>query len=119
MNNELVEKLKWIRSEVLALKQAHEYGLGRADFFYYEASIEVGEGIHNLLLEIKYPSLEFGMPYVWVMSVSFSKTSVEMDGINTVRFYATTPNYSGGTFTINVYVISSKQTMDGISLEEI
>lgn len=50
-------RLKEIKAEVLALKQAHEYGLGAFNFYYKSASIDTPpaslEDV-NLRLTIKY-----------------------------------------------------------------
>lgn len=51
------KKLKDIKAEVLALKQAHEYGLGAFNFYYKSASIDTPPSSLdnvNLRLTIKY-----------------------------------------------------------------
>lgn len=39
MNNNFTQKLKWLRSEVTALKQAHKYGLNSAGFYLDSALV--------------------------------------------------------------------------------
>lgn len=65
MNNKLVEKLKWIRSEVLALKQAHEYGIGRADFPWtgQEVAIE-DDSSGNVIIKVIFSDSVENMPYM-------------------------------------------------------
>lgn len=65
MNNNFVEKLKWIRSEVLALKQAHEYGIGRADFPWEGQEIYVGQNVSGTLtVKVVFGDNVENMPYL-------------------------------------------------------
>lgn len=116
-DKDLVGKLKAIKAEVLALKQAHKYGLGRADFFKGEASLDISAGVHNIEVQVRYPSIQNGMPYLWILEDFFQDMSVEQDGINTITITGRTANYSDPT-TIKLAVVSTLQYM-GIFMREV
>ena len=109
-DKDLVAKLKAIKAEILALKQAHKYGLGRADFFKGTVSLDISAGVHNIEVQIRYPSLQNGMPFLWVLEDFFQSMSVEQDGINTITITGTTSNFSDPS-TISLAVVSTLQYM--------
>lgn len=110
MNNELVEKLKWIRSEVLALKQAHEYGLNAFDFYTKTVSIEtppISIEPVELRLTIKYGNDVSQLPFQ-ILKLSQKEVFGITWNNNTHEYIIAYSEYNLASTTHTAYLITTK-----------
>lgn len=115
--SDFIAQLKWIKREILALKQAHKYGLGRSDFFRGTVENSFSVGSHNIQATIRYQSIQNGIPYILALTSGWEIEKVEQDGINTVTMTGATSNFESESSAL-LTLISSLEPM-AISLEEI
>lgn len=85
------KKLKEIKAEVLALKQAHEYGLGRADFPWSGQEIIFSQG-DTITIKVSFADTVENLPYMQF----YSKASIQY-------FYLT---LGSGTWANHTYTIT-------------
>ena len=115
MNNELVEKLKWIRSEVLALKQAHEYGLNSPKFYYKIVRVDFPPTISEVDLRviIKYDTDKNNMP-MQIWNSSYYNIYGQTWNQNTKEFRM---SYSTlGVFGDNIFSITTTKPIKSMEL---
>lgn len=87
----LVDKLKWIESEVLALKQAHEYGLASTDFPMYFVDLPDYSGgpspysSQDIIVRATFPTA--AMPYfdIFFRQATYSPRITWQDQTLTIR----------------------------------
>lgn len=120
MDNKLVEKLKWIESEVLALKQAHEYGLGMAECYYKYQSYESSSTLLSITLRctIQYGPQATDQPF---QILRYSKTDLlgatwdnrtkQYRFVFTASHFVSEPNHP-------VWIVSTKPIIS-VTIEEI
>ena len=66
---DFTRRLKKIKAELLALKQAHEYGLNRTDFYYFSKKVPTSaSGFVNIRIIITFNMAETEMPYYIMQS---------------------------------------------------
>lgn len=66
---DFTRRLKKIKAELLALKQAHEYGLNRTDFYYSSKEVPTSsDGFVDIKISITFNMTEVEMPYYIVRS---------------------------------------------------
>lgn len=104
------KKLKDIKAEVLALKQAHEYGLGAFNFYYKSASIDTPPSSLDdvdLRLTIKYGDDVEQLPFQILRFSPYEVYGITWDS-NTHEYRVA---YSESNFIItthSAFLVSSK-----------
>ena len=79
---DFTRKLKKIKAELLALKQAHEYGLNRTDFYYLSKEVPTSSsGFINIRITITFKMKEVQMPYYIVRSNLDNSSSIYGAGL--------------------------------------
>ena len=79
---DFTRKLKKIKAELLALKQAHEYGLNRTDFYYLSKEVPTSSsGFINIRITITFKMEEVQMPYYIVRSNLDNSSSIYGAGL--------------------------------------
>lgn len=113
---DFMTRIKKIKAEILALKQAFKYGLGRADFPREDLTLEVGTGTHNIEITIVSKNLNGHLPFIELIGTALQSATINLNE-DTITITGPTANY-GSSATIRMTVIMAAPIISA-AIEEI